>query len=114
MDPAVPVEVALEHHLGADLDREHLHDAGAVVVGRVATEAGVLVEVGPAAGVARGQVVAAEAAGLVVGGDLGGAIKGFRSALKEEENDSSDQKMSSGEGQVIEGEVENNSSNNST
>ena len=49
-----------------------------------------------------------------IGSDLGGAIKGFRSAVKEDDNESVDQKMSGNEGQVIEGEVENNSTNNTT
>ena len=41
-----------------------------------------------------------------VGGDLGAAVKGFRSAVKEEENKPEDSaKIESSEGQTIEGEV---------
>ena len=41
-----------------------------------------------------------------VGGDLGAAVKGFRSAVKEEENKPEDSaKIESAEGQTIEGEV---------
>ena len=42
-----------------------------------------------------------------IGTDLGGALKGFRSALKDEDTDKVGQQTnSSPEGQVIEGEVE--------
>ena len=41
-----------------------------------------------------------------VGSDLGAAVKGFRSAVKEEENKPEDSaKIESSEGQTIEGEV---------
>ena len=42
-----------------------------------------------------------------IGGDLGGALKGFRSALKDEDSEQVSQQSDSNlEGQVIEGEVE--------
>lgn len=42
-----------------------------------------------------------------VGSDLGGALKGFRSALKEEDTDKvAQQETSTANSQVIEGEVE--------
>lgn len=41
-----------------------------------------------------------------IGTDLGGAIKGFRSAMRDgEENASADEKRESSEGHVIEGQV---------
>jgi sec-independent protein translocase protein TatA len=41
-----------------------------------------------------------------VGGDLGAAVKGFRTAVKEEENKPEDSaKIESAEGKTIEGEV---------
>ncbi|HEB56461.1 Twin-arginine translocation protein TatA [hydrothermal vent metagenome] len=40
-----------------------------------------------------------------IGTDLGSAVKGFRSAIKDEEKDSSASKLEQREGEVIEGEV---------
>ena len=40
-----------------------------------------------------------------VGGDLGGAIKGFRQAMKEEDGGKSDEGKLEDKGNVIEGEV---------
>ncbi|NOZ37266.1 MAG: twin-arginine translocase TatA/TatE family subunit [Gammaproteobacteria bacterium] len=40
-----------------------------------------------------------------IGTDLGSAVKGFRSAIKDEEKDSSTSKIEQREGEVIEGEV---------
>jgi len=45
-----------------------------------------------------------------IGGDLGSALKGFRSALKDDETDKVEQQPGkSSEGQIIEGEVEEHS-----
>ena len=41
-----------------------------------------------------------------IGGDLGNAIKGFRSAIKDEETDTSREQNGPAGGQVIDGEVE--------
>lgn len=42
-----------------------------------------------------------------IGGDLGGAIKGFRSAMKEEDSDKSiSDDSTDAQGEVIEGKVE--------
>jgi sec-independent protein translocase protein TatA len=42
-----------------------------------------------------------------IGGDLGGALKGFRSALKDDDSDQVSQQSATGaDGQIIEGEVE--------
>lgn len=41
-----------------------------------------------------------------IGGDLGNAIKGFRSAIKDEETDTAKEQNEPAGGQVIEGEVE--------
>jgi len=47
-----------------------------------------------------------------IGGDLGSALKGFRSALKDDEIDKVEQQPDkTPEGQIIEGEVEENSDN---
>ena len=46
-----------------------------------------------------------------IGGDLGGAIKGFRNAMKDEDTGSIEKKDANDD--VIEGEVEKNSSNRS-
>ena len=40
-----------------------------------------------------------------IGTDLGSAVKGFRSAIKDEEKDSSASQLEQREGDVIEGEV---------
>ncbi len=47
-----------------------------------------------------------------IGGDLGSALKGFRSALKDDEIDKVEQQPDkTPEGQIIEGEVEEHSDN---
>ncbi len=47
-----------------------------------------------------------------IGGDLGGALKGFRSALKDDETDKVEQQPEkTPEGQIIEGEVEEHNDN---
>lgn len=40
-----------------------------------------------------------------IGGDLGSAVKGFRSAIKDEEKDGEKAQVEQREGEVIEGEV---------
>ncbi len=40
-----------------------------------------------------------------IGGDLGSAVKGFRTAIKDEEKDKGDAQIEQREGDVIEGEV---------
>jgi len=40
-----------------------------------------------------------------IGGDLGSAVKGFRSAIKDEEKDSEKTQVEQREGNVIDGEV---------
>ncbi len=40
-----------------------------------------------------------------IGGDLGSAVKGFRTAIKDEEKDKGEAQIEQREGEVIEGEV---------
>jgi len=40
-----------------------------------------------------------------IGGDLGSAVKGFRSAIKDEDKDKADAQIEQREGETIEGEV---------
>ena len=44
-----------------------------------------------------------------IGGDLGGAIKGFRNAMKEDDTESLKQSTEQSDSRVIEGETDNNS-----
>ena len=44
-----------------------------------------------------------------IGGDLGGAIKGFRNAMKEDDTESLKQPTEQADSRVIEGEIDNNS-----
>ena len=40
-----------------------------------------------------------------IGGDLGSAVKGFRTAIKDEDKDKDDAQIEQREGEIIEGEV---------
>ncbi len=49
-----------------------------------------------------------------IGGDLGGAIKGFRNAMKEDDTEGLKQPTEQADSRVIEGEIDNNSETDKT